>query len=101
MAKKAATPKPQLVHIATTANDNSTLSKAQKEFNRLTKRIVKLEAEVHDFGAAATKLRQRVQAEYRPLQARHNVERAKLVRLFDVPSIPTKSRRASATKFCF
>ena len=84
MAKKAAAPKPQLVHIAATAGDNSALSKAQKEFNRLSKRIVKLEQEVHDFGAAATALRQRVQKEYRPLQAKHNVERARLVRVFDV-----------------
>ena len=83
MAKKAAA-KPQLIHIAATAADNPALSKAQKEFNRLSKRIVKLEQEVHEFGAAATVLRQRVQKEYRPLQAKHNVERAKLVRVFDV-----------------
>ena len=63
--------------------DNAALSKAQKEFNRLTKRIAKLEQDVHDFRDAATRLRQRVQDEYRPLQARHNEVRADLVRLFD------------------
>ena len=81
--KKPAAPKPQLVHIAAPGTDNSALSKAQKEFNRLTKRIAKLEKEVHDFREAATQLRQRVQTEYRPLQARHNGARADLARVLD------------------
>lgn len=81
--KKPAAPKPQLVHIPSLSTDNPVLGKAQKEFNRLTKRIAKLEKEVHEFREAATRLRQRVQNEYRPLQARHNDERANLVRLFD------------------
>lgn len=81
--KKPLTPKPQLVHIPALSADNPLLGKAQKEFNRLTKRIAKLEKDVHDFREAATRLRQRVQNEYRPLQARHNDERANLVRLFD------------------
>lgn len=81
--KKPAAPKPQLVHIAAAGTDNSALSKAQKEFNRLTRRIAKLEKEVHDFREAATELRQRVQTEYRPLQARHNDVRADLVRVLD------------------
>ena len=81
--KKPAAPKPQLVHIPTLSADNPPLSKAQKEFNRLTKRIARLEKDVQEFGEAATRLRQRVQNEYRPLQARHNEERANLVRLFD------------------
>ena len=81
--KKLAAPKPQLVHIAAPGTDNSALSKAQKEFNRLTRRIAKLEKEVHDFREAATGLRQRVQTEYRPLQARHNDARADLARVLD------------------
>ncbi len=101
MAKKAAAPKPQLVRIATAAADNSALSKAQKEFNRLTKRIEKLEKEVHDFGAAATVLRQRVQKEYRPLQAAHNAERAKLVRLFDVALDTYKITKGERTKILY
>ena len=84
MAKKPAAPKPQLVHIQAVGADNSALSKAQKEFNRLTKRIARLETEVATFKAAATKLRQRVQTEYRPLQARHNAARAGLVRAMDL-----------------
>ena len=83
MAKKPAAPKPQLVHIPAPGADSSLLTKAQKEFNRLPKRIGKLEKDVHDFREAATRLRQRVQAEYRPLQARHNEERARLVRQLD------------------
>ena len=82
MAKKTV-PKPQLVRIKATSADDAPLSKAQKEFNRLTGRIGRLEREVHEFGEAATRLRQRVQHEYRPLQARHNAERAAMVRLFD------------------
>jgi hypothetical protein len=82
MAKKTATPAAPLVHIPAVA-DNSALSKAQKEFNRLSKRIAKLEKTVVDFRAAATKLRQRVQNEYRPLQHQHNAQRAELVRLLD------------------
>ena len=81
--KKPVAPAPQLVHIPSLSTDNPLLTKAQKEFNRLTKRIAKLETEVHEFREAATRLRQRVQNEYRPLQARHNDERANLVRLFD------------------
>lgn len=82
MAKKTAASTAPLVHIPIAA-DNSVLSKAQKEFNRLTKRIAKLEKTVADFRAAATRLRQRVQEEYRPLQHRHNTHRAELVRLLD------------------
>ncbi|AMJ66836.1 hypothetical protein [Hymenobacter sp. PAMC 26628] len=84
MAKKTAPkPKPQLVHIPSFSADNPRLSKAQKEFNRLTKRIAQLEKDVQEFREAATRLRQRVQNEYRPLQAEHNGVRADLVRLFD------------------
>ncbi len=38
---------------------------------------------MHEFREAATRLRQRVQTEYRPLQARHNAVRADLVRVLD------------------
>ncbi|RTQ50199.1 hypothetical protein EJV47_11230 [Hymenobacter gummosus] len=81
MAKKTAAASPQLIRIA--APGSADLSKEQKAFNRLTKRIAKLETEVHAFRAAATRLRQRMQAEYRPLQQRHNDERARLVRVLD------------------
>ncbi len=98
MAKKAAAPKPQLVHIQATSADNPLLSKAQKEFNRLTRRIAKLEKEVTDYRTAATALRQRVQAEYRPLQAQHNAERAKLVQVFDFALENHKITKGERTK---
>ena len=60
------------------------LTPEQKEFNRLTTRIASLERYVANFREAATRLRQRVQTEYRPLQARHNDQRAALVRLLDL-----------------
>ena len=80
MAKKAVALKPQLVHIKALDAGNSALSKAQREFNRLTKRIAQAEKDVAAYRAAATLMRQRVQNEYRPLQARHNAARADLVR---------------------
>lgn len=83
MAKKNAAPAPQLVHIPSLSTDNTALSKAQKEFNCLTKRIAKLEKDTASFRDAATQLRQRVQNEYRPLQQQHNDQRAALVRLLD------------------
>ncbi len=82
MAQKPAA-HPQLVHIKAPGTGADALTKAQKEFNRLTKRIAKLEKEVADFREAATQLRQQVQNEYRPLQARHNDARAALVRQLD------------------
>jgi hypothetical protein len=82
MAKKTAAPAAPLVHIPAAAG-NSALSKAQKEFNRLTKRIATLEKTVADFRAAATRLRQRVQDEYLPLPRQHNAHRAELVRQLD------------------
>ena len=42
-AAKTGAGRPQLVHIPAVSADNATLSKAQKEFNRLSKRITKLE----------------------------------------------------------
>ena len=81
--KKPAASKPQLVHIPSLSTDNPVLGKAQKEFNRLTKRIAQTEKDVAAYRAAATAMRQRVQHEYRPLQARHNAARADLVRQLD------------------
>lgn len=98
MTKKPAATTPQLVHIQTPGAGTDSLSKAQKEFNRLTKRIAKLEKEVADFRDAATKLRQRVQNEYRPLQARHNDARAALVRQLDQAFDTYKLTKGEKTK---
>ena len=83
MAKKPTAAQPALVHIPATGSGTDALSKEQKAFNRLSKRIGKLEGEVDDFRTAATSLRQRVQQEYRPLQQQHNDLRADFVRMLD------------------
>ncbi|WP_201981382.1 hypothetical protein [Hymenobacter rubidus] len=99
MAKNPAAHKFQLVHIQSPGTGADSLSKAQKEFNRLTKRIARLEKEVADFREAATQLRQRVQHEYRPLQARHNDGRAALVRQLDQTFDAYKLTKAKKIKF--
>ncbi len=73
----------QLVRIPAPANDKVSLSKAQKEFNRLTKKIGDLEEELGAFRAAATTLHQRIQTEYVPLLTDYNQQRANLLRVFD------------------
>jgi hypothetical protein len=83
MAKKPGAPAPQLVHIAAPSPDSASLSKEQKAFNRFTRRIARLEKDLAAFRAAATRLRQQVQTEYRPLQQAHNAQRAALVRVLD------------------
>lgn len=71
-----------VVHISTSSGAGA-LSKAQKEFNRLSKRVEKLEKELANFRKAAEEVRRQVQHEYRPLQARHDAARAALVPLLD------------------
>ncbi|GAB3756707.1 hypothetical protein [Spirosoma pomorum] len=73
----------QLVYIPTPDKTRAPLSKAQKEFNRLTAKISELEQQLADFRQAATTLQQRVHKEYVPLMNELNQLRANLVRLFD------------------
>ncbi|MDB5242854.1 MAG: hypothetical protein JWP57_3479, partial [Spirosoma sp.] len=74
----------QVIQIQTAGLDKtSILSKAQKEFNRLTKKISELEIELHDFRAAATRIRQRIQLEYVPLLSDYNKHRVNLVQVLD------------------
>ena len=75
--------KTQVVRIPTPGPDKTPLSKAQKEFNRLTKKIGDLEIELSDFRTAATNIQQRIQTEYVPLLRDYNKHRANLVRVFD------------------
>lgn len=82
-APKKAAPAAPLIRISQPAEADAALAKAQKEFNRLTSRIAKLEQELSTFRGAAEQLRQRVQQEYRPLQDQHNQARAALVRQLD------------------
>lgn len=75
--------KAQVVRIPTPGPDKTPLSKAQKEFNRLTKKIGELETELGSFRTAATGIQQRIQTEYVPLLRDYNEHRANLVRVFD------------------
>lgn len=73
----------QLVRISAPGSGKPPLSKAQKEFNRLTKKIEELEHELTQFRKAMTSIQQRIYGEYEPLLRSYNDLRAQLVRLFD------------------
>ena len=75
--------KTQVVHIATSSPEKAPLSKAQKEFNRLTEKISELEVELGSFRTVSTAIQQRIRAEYIPLLRDYNQQRANLVRVFD------------------
>jgi len=98
MARKPATSVSQLVYIPVSSTNKSPLSKEQKTFNRLSRRIAKLETDVAEFREAAARLRQRVQNEYRPLQQQHNDQRAALVRVLDRAYDTYKLTKAQRTK---
>ncbi|NVO85321.1 hypothetical protein [Hymenobacter terrestris] len=98
MAKKKSDGAPALVHIPNAGKGSDALSKEQKAFNRLTKQITKLETEVSEFRAAADKLRQRVQNEYRPLQTRHHDQRAAMVRALGQAYEQQKLTKTERTK---
>jgi hypothetical protein len=59
------------------------LSKAQKEFNRLTERIATLRNEIQGFEESTTKMSQRVTTELKPILKEFSTYQAALVRLFD------------------
>lgn len=70
----------QLVRIGA---DKATLTKSQKEFNRLTKRIETLGVEITTFRETAGHLQRRVQAEFLPLVKQLHAQQVELVKLFD------------------
>ncbi len=72
-----------LVRIPKPGPGQVPLSKAQQEFNRLTRKIEELEKNLTDFQSAATTLQQRIRTEYVPLLTQYNKHRADLVRVFD------------------
>jgi len=59
------------------------LSKAQKEFNRLTRKAEKLEQETQEYGQASERIRQQVMAEYVPLHQTYQKQRVDWVKLLD------------------
>ncbi|WP_138992799.1 hypothetical protein [Larkinella sp. C7] len=72
----------QIIRIGNT-KDKDTLSKPQKEFNRLTRKIETLEKELVEYREASTRIQQRIQTELLPLQTEFQEQRAALVRVFD------------------
>lgn len=66
-----------------TRSDKAILSKSQKEFNRLTRKIETLTASLHELREARSCIQQRVQTDYRPLVEQYSQLRADMVRLFD------------------
>ncbi|GAB4011877.1 J domain-containing protein [Spirosoma migulaei] len=66
-----------------TRKDKAVLSKSQKEFNRLIRKIETLTSELTNLREATLHIQQRVQTDYRPLLEQYSQFRADLVRLFD------------------
>ncbi len=83
MPKKQAAPAQTIVRIGAGVTDKNVLSKAQKEFNRLTKRIETLEKETAKLRETGQKLQNRVQTELRPLVQKHEALLVDLVKLLD------------------
>jgi len=63
--------------------DKALLTKSQKEFNRLTKRIAQLQADIQGFEEATGRLQRRVAADLEPLMREYAQLRADIVRLMD------------------
>jgi hypothetical protein len=83
MPKKQAAPAQTIVRIGTGVTDKAVLSKAQKEFNRLTKKIETLEKETANIRETGQKLQTRVQTELRPLVKKHEALLVDMVKLLD------------------
>lgn len=65
------------------SKDKALLTKSQKEFNRLTKKIAQMQADVKGFEEAVGKAQQRVAQDLAPLLRQHEERRADMVRLLD------------------
>lgn len=65
------------------SKDKALLTKSQKEFNRLTKKIAQIQTDVRGFEEAVGKVQQRVAADLAPLLRQHEERRADMVRLLD------------------
>ncbi|GAB3931734.1 hypothetical protein [Larkinella terrae] len=72
----------QIIRIGS-AKDADSLSKSQKEFNRLTRKIETLEKDLVTYRETATRIQQQIQKDLVPLQTEYDQQRANLVRVFD------------------
>ncbi len=83
MPKTQAASAQTIVRIGAGVTDKAVLSKAQKEFNRLTKKIETLENETVKLRETGQKLQTRIQAELRPLVKKHEALLVDMVKLLD------------------
>jgi hypothetical protein len=83
MPQKQTAPAQTIVRIGAGVTDKAVLSKAQKEFNRLTKKIETLEKEIATLRETGQKIQTRVQAELRPLLLKYEALQIELVKLLD------------------
>ena len=63
--------------------NNKLLTKGQKEFNRLIKKIENTEKEIKEYRETADRLTQRVQKDLSPLRKQYGEQAASMVHLFD------------------
>ena len=66
-----------------TDKEKTVLSKSQKEFNRLIRKIEMLAIDLHNLRESAQHIQLRVQKEYRPLVEQYSQFRVDMVRVFD------------------
>lgn len=74
---------PAQYQVVRIGNGSESLSKSQKEFNRLTQKIEQLTTQLHELRGVSDHIQQRVQADYHPLIDQYSRLQADLVRLFD------------------
>ncbi|KAB7731647.1 hypothetical protein F5984_05290 [Rudanella paleaurantiibacter] len=74
--------KQQVVRVSI-VKEKASLSKAQKEFNELTRQIEKTERDLVNLREAADRIQQRVEGELRPLLKKLTDVQVKLVKLYD------------------
>lgn len=74
--------KQQVIRVGT-SKEKAVQSKAQKEFNRLTKKIEKTEKELKEFRDLTDRLQQRVAKEMQPLTSELARLQAQMVRIYD------------------
>src|SRR5919199_1222659 len=89
---------PQVVRIPIPTSNNGSLSKSQKEFNRLTQQIDELEHELTHIRQLIATLQKRLFTEYEPLLTKYNQHRARLVRIYDRAYDRPETSRAEQRK---
>lgn len=89
--------KQQIVRVGI-VKEKTSLSKAQKEFNELTRQIEKTERDLATLREAADRIQQRVEGELRPLLKKLTDVQVKLVRLYDRAATQQDVSRADRRK---